>query len=104
MEGRLAQRLKYRGTTIYPETIFNVLQEIRGVSACYVEVRLAADGSDEVTVFVAADKELGEDSLEESLQARLRVRPVVRVRAVEDVTAVMSAGGGRKLKKFFDYR
>ncbi|SDP48799.1 phenylacetate--CoA ligase family protein [Desulforhopalus singaporensis] len=104
VEGRLAQRLKYRGTTIYPEMIFNVLQEIEGVSAGYVEVRLAADGSDDVTVVVGVEKEIGAGRLEESLQARLRVRPQVQVRTGEQVERVMTADGGRKPRKFFDYR
>ncbi|WP_240910019.1 phenylacetate--CoA ligase family protein [Desulfopila sp. IMCC35008] len=104
IEGRLAQRLKYRGTTLYPEAIFNVIQCNSNVVCGYVEVRKAADGSDDITVVAAADSKVSGEALADSLQARLRVRPVVVVRTVAEVKKVMSDDGGRKPKKFFDLR
>lgn len=104
VEGRLAQRLKYRGTTLYPETIFNVLQDSGSVHCGYVEVRQAADGSDDITVIAGADPRVDASLLEDSLQARLRVRPVVLVRPVEDVKKVMAGNGSRKPTRFFDLR
>lgn len=104
VEGRLAQRLKYRGTTLYPETIFNVLQESTVVSGAYVEVRRAADGSDDVTVVVGSASTMDGKRLEESLQAHLRVRPPVVVRSAAEVEAIMTGDGGRKPRKFFDLR
>lgn len=105
IEGRLAQRLKYKGTTLYPETIFNALQDDVQLSAAYVEARLAADGSDDVVVVVGCD-DPGVDvtGIEDRLQARLRVRPQVRMRRSADVQSVMSREGGRKARKFFDFR
>lgn len=105
IEGRLAQRLKYRGTTIYPESIFHVLQDLETVSANYVEVRSAADGADDVVVVVGSDDGgLNKEDVESLLQARLRVIPAVQIRNSQEVLDVMSAAGGRKPKKFFDYR
>jgi len=104
LEGRLAQRLKFKGTTMYPETIFHCLQEIAEVKHCYVEIRAAADGADDVTVVVGCDAACNAQSLEEKLQARLRVRPRVVMKTSGEVFAAMTADGGRKPKKFFDYR
>ncbi len=104
LEGRLAQRLKFKGTTMYPETIFHCLQEVAEVKHCYVEIRAAVDGADDVTVVVGCDVECAARSLEEKLQARLRVRPRVVMKPSGDVFAAMTADGGRKPKKFFDYR
>ncbi len=104
LEGRLAQRLKYKGTTLYPEMIFHVLQEYATL-AVYVEVRKAADLSDELTVVVGTDDQhITKQIVEEILQAHLRVRPKVVVKKQAEVLAVMGKDGGRKLKKFFDFR
>jgi len=103
IEGRLAQRLKVKGTTIYPETIFQVLEEISEVAAYYVEAHSAYDLADEVKVFVGADVDL-QSIIEEKLQAKLRVRPEVIVHPAAEVAAVIEKAGGRKQKKFFDLR
>ena len=104
IEGRLAQRLKYRGTTLYPESIFHVLQNVEGVTASYVEVRSRADGADDVCVVIGADRGLDSAHIEALLQARLRVTPDVTIREVGEVKKVMSGSGGHKPKKFFDFR
>ncbi|WP_457577490.1 phenylacetate--CoA ligase family protein [Desulfomarina sp.] len=104
VEGRLAQRLKYRGTTFYPETVFHVLQEDDRIRGAYVEVSTGDDGGDDVTVVVGCDAEVSRKSIEESLQAALRVRPTVKIRRSGEVVAKMFESGGRKPKKFFDYR
>lgn len=105
IEGRLAQRLKYRGTTIYPESIFHVLQDLDSVTGSYVEVRNTADGVDDVVVVVGSDDSgLDKKDIESLLQARLRVIPAVQIKNCQEVLETMTVDGGRKPKKFFDYR
>lgn len=105
IEGRLAQRLKYKGTTIYPEGIFHVIQGIEEVRGAYVEVRSESDGADDVLVVVGCDSVgLDTKAVQEKLQARLRVVPEVVIKPVKEVVAAMAGEGGRKPKKFFDYR
>ena len=105
IEGRLDQRLKYKGTTLYPETVFHVLQDIEGIKGAYLEVRSAADGADDIAIIVGCDDvELDVGKIEERLQAHLRVRPSIEVKASEEVVAKMTQEGGRKPKKFFDFR
>lgn len=105
LEGRLSQRLKYKGTTFYPETVFHALQDFMHLQHAYIEVRSAAEGSDEITVVVGSDNPTGDVSqIEEKLQAHLRVKPVVVIKGSDEVYAVMNKDGGRKAKKFFDLR
>ena len=105
IEGRLLQRLKYKGTTLYPEMIFHALQEIHAVQAAYIEVRADSDLSDKITVVVGGDEHrINKQTVEDTLQACLRVRPKIVIKKQEDVLAVMGRDGGRKLKKFFDFR
>ncbi len=107
IEGRLAQRLKVSGTTIYPEMVFQVLQELPEVKNSYLEVRSAYDLSEEINVVVGLD-DPGDQAitlrLAELLQARLRVRPQVTALNQTLVQETMEQGGGRKLKRFFDLR
>jgi phenylacetate-CoA ligase len=104
IEGRIAQRLKYRGTTIYPDSIFQVLQEFEDVKASFIEVRSAYDLSDDIRIVVGCDTQLDKKELEAHLQARLRVRPEVEKKSIAEVVAIMTGHGGRKPKKFFDLR
>ena len=105
IEGRLAQRLKCKGTTLYPDTVFHALQDCVEVDGVYLEVRSTMEGSDDLTVVVGCDDNaLDPGIIEERLQALLRVRPEVVVRGSAEVRAVMQGDGGRKLKKFFDLR
>ncbi|MBM9519751.1 AMP-binding protein [Desulforhopalus vacuolatus] len=104
VEGRLAQRLKYKGTTLYPETIFNVLQQIDEVSGAYVEVRKSSNGFDDLNVVIGSESVNISKRIEEMLQAQLRVKPAFTVLPTAQVEATMSQDGGRKPRKFFDYR
>ena len=105
VEGRLAQRLKYRGTTLYPETIFNALQDMLEITGAYVEVRTAVGGGDDISVVVGvSDLNTDVQKVEDKLQAHLRVRPSIILKKSEDVRSVMTGDGGRKPKKFFDLR
>jgi phenylacetate-CoA ligase len=106
IEGRLAQRLKVRGTTIYPEMIFQALQELPEIQAAYLEVRSAYDLSDDIHVVVGADHPatINVDNISEHLQARLRVKPSITIQDRGMVQAAMEQAEGRKLKRFFDFR
>ncbi|MBU0676084.1 MAG: AMP-binding protein [Proteobacteria bacterium] len=106
VEGRLAQRLKYRGTTLYPEMIFQALQDQPEIRASYLEVRSSYDLSDEITVVIGVDNPgaMATAPIQEHLQSTLRVRPDILIRSYNEVLGVMEADGGRKLKRFIDLR
>lgn len=105
IEGRISQRLKYKGTTLYPEMIFQVLLEIPGLENSYIEVRQTYDLSDEITVIIGSDQELFDlKRIQDILQARLRVKPKVEKRTVEEVLRKTGKGKLRKPIRFFDLR
>ncbi len=103
IEGRLAHRLKFHGTTIYPEGIFQALQECGGVDMSYVEVRSSEALSDRITVVLCGENPDPEE-IRRTLQARLRVMPEVRVEGQDAVYARVWGDGGRKPRRFFDLR
>ncbi|MCK4838149.1 MAG: AMP-binding protein, partial [Desulfobulbaceae bacterium] len=106
IEGRLAQRLKVKGTTLYPEMIFQALQELPEVKASYLEIKAAYDLSDDVHVVIGVDNPAGVEvnRISDHLQALLRVRPEISIRNRGVVQETMEKAGGRKLKRFFDFR
>jgi phenylacetate-CoA ligase len=103
IEGRLAQRLKYKGTTLYPETIFRTLQAM-DIHHCCLEIRSSPDLNDEITVIIGSDTSLRENTISDNLQASLRVRPEILIRPLAEVQKMMDQEGGRKRKTVFDLR
>ncbi|MBQ6352385.1 MAG: AMP-binding protein [Lentisphaeria bacterium] len=102
--GRKAQMLKVRGTTLFPNAFFNVLDGIPGVVEYYMEVRGSAL-SDEITICVACRD--GESpatlGVADRLYSRTRIHvPVVAVDAAAARERVF--GVSRKPVRFFDLR
>jgi len=103
--GRKKQMLKLKGTTVYPESIYAVLDTIPGVSEYFVTASADYDLSDRVQVHVAvSDDACSESLILERLQAALRVRPEVVITTEETVTRWRSAGSSRKPVRFIDDR
>ncbi len=103
--GRMRQMMKLKGTTIYPESIYAVMDTIPGVSEYFVTASSDYDLSDQVRVYVAVnDGSCSEGVILERLQAALRVRPEVIITSEETVNRWRNAGNSRKLIRFIDER
>ncbi len=103
--GRKKQMIKFRGTTLYPNSIFAVLDALPGISEYYITATSDYDLSDSVTVTVAfKDGSCSAEMVAERLQAHLRVRPEVVVASEESVKSQVCAGNSRKIIRFVDKR
>ncbi|MDD2703057.1 MAG: AMP-binding protein [Candidatus Omnitrophica bacterium] len=103
--GRKQQMMKIRGTTVYPQAVFSVLEEIGRVAEYCISVRQESPLSDAVTVHAAVtDRSCSAAYIKEQLQARLRVRPEVIVEEEEILRGRVYNGKSRKPVRFFDYR
>jgi len=103
--GRKKQMMKIKGTTIYPESIYAVLDNIPGVSEYFITASSDYDLSDKVKVFVAvSDTACTEKLILDRLQAMLRVTPEVAITTEETVMRWRSAGNSRKIVRFIDDR
>lgn len=103
--GRKNHMIKFRGTTLYPNSIYAVLDSLPGISEYYVTATSDFDLSDVVKVTVALrDRSLTCEMITDKLQAHLRVRPEVLVASEEDVKSQVFAGNSRKLIRFVDKR
>jgi phenylacetate-CoA ligase len=103
--GRKNHMIKFRGTTLYPNSIYAVLDSLPGISEYYVTATSDFDLSDVVKITVALrDSFCTAEMIADKLQAHLRVRPEVVIASEDDVKSQVYAGNARKLIRFVDKR
>jgi phenylacetate-CoA ligase len=104
--GRKKQMIKYKGTTLYPPALFDLLNEMEEVKDYVAEVYSNDIGMDEVLLhLVPADgHEETDRRIRAYLQAKLRVSPHVKYLSLAEIQKLQSPEGGRKPLKFIDRR
>lgn len=104
--GRKRQRLKVKGTTIYPKAIEDALAGFDGVENFVVEARDGEDGFDRLLVRIGTGRTDAPflDAVGELLFSRARVRPDLVVEAPDAVERMLYEGGRRKPRTFVDLR
>ncbi len=104
--GRRQQMLKFKGTSIYPPAIYDVLNEMEAVANYIVEVSTNELGTDEIKVIVGAEikSPAFAKTIKDAFRAKLRVAPEVVFAEVEWVQKQLFANESRKPIKFRDYR
>ncbi|MEO6231051.1 MAG: AMP-binding protein [Ferruginibacter sp.] len=104
--GRKKQMIKYKGTTLYPPALFDLLNEMEDVKDFVAEVYLNEIGLDEVLLHIVPTG-YGEETdrkIRAYLQARLRVSPHVHYVTAETMQKMQFPESGRKAIKFIDRR
>lgn len=104
--GRKGQMIKYRGTTIYPPAIFDILNEAQFVSESLIEVYSNSTGTDELRLHIHTEMPVDacEARLKPLLQSRLRVVPELRYHSKAEIQKLLFPEGSRKPRKFMDLR
>jgi phenylacetate-CoA ligase len=104
--GRKKQMIKYKGTTLYPPALFDLLNEMEEVLDYVAEVYSNDIGMDEVLLHIlpAHNNEETDRRIRAYLQARLRVSPHVKYVAAAEMQQLQFPEGGRKALKFIDKR
>jgi phenylacetate-CoA ligase len=103
--GRKNQMIKLRGTTLYPNSIYAVLDSFPGISEYYVTAMSDYDLSDLVQVYVAVkDASCSVEAIKAKLHAHLRVLPEVIITGEEQIMSQVYAENSRKLIRFLDKR
>ena len=104
--GRKKQMLKYKGTTLYPPALFDILHEMENVIEYVAEVSSNEMGTDEVLIYITPDKfdEETNRKIRANLQARLRVSPHIKYITEEEITKIQMPEAGRKIIRFIDRR
>ena len=104
--GRKKQMLKYKGTTLYPPALFDILHEMENVIEYVAEVSSNEMGTDEVLIYITPDKfdEETNRKIRANLQARLRVSPHIKYITEEEIKKIQMPEAGRKIIRFIDRR
>lgn len=104
--GRKKQMIKFKGTTLYPPALFDILDNIPEVKNYAVEVFTNELGTDDVKVIVGTlcGSDRFEKEIKDIFRAKVRVAPHVEFRTPEEVSKIMFPPISRKPVKFIDRR
>ncbi|MEC5146736.1 AMP-binding protein [Chitinophaga sp. 212800010-3] len=104
--GRKKQMIKYKGTTLYPPALFDLLNDMEDVKEFVVEVYSNELGTDEILLHLWPKEESEEmdRKIKSYLQAKLRVIPQVRYTTQQDIMRMQFPENSRKPVKFVDNR
>jgi phenylacetate-CoA ligase len=104
--GRKKQMIKYKGTTLYPPALFDILNEMEEVIDFVAEVYSNEMGTDEVLIYILPVNfsEECNRKIRANLQARLRVSPHIKYITAEEIKKIQMPETGRKIIKFIDRR
>ena len=104
--GRKKQMIKFKGTTLYPPALFDLLNEMEEVLDFVVEVYSNEVGLDEVLLHLlpADHSEACDHRIRAYLQARLRVSPHITYVSPEEIQKMHFPESSRKIVKFVDRR
>ena len=104
--GRKKQMIKFKGTTLYPPAMFDLLNEMEEVLDYVVEVYSNDIGMDEVLLHLLPlnDSKACDNRIRAYLQARLRVSPHVNYVTAGQIQKMQFPEAVRKAVKFIDKR
>lgn len=104
--GRKKQMIKFKGTTLYPPALFEILNEMEEIIEYVVEVYSNDIGVDEVTlhIFPFDQTEKTDRKIRAYIQARLRVSPYIHYVTAEQINKLQNLEISRKPVKFIDKR
>ncbi len=104
--GRTQQMIKYKGTTIYPPAIFDMLNDIAFIKEYVVEVFTNDLSLDEIRLHINTPLPIDEceTKLRPVLQSKLRVIPLLQFHPAAIIQQMQFPANSRKQVKFIDNR
>lgn len=104
--GRKKQMIKYKGTTLYPPALYDILDNIDEIRNYIVEVYTNQIGTDEILIRVGTENhsESFEKSIKDHFRAKLRVAPSISFESVDYISRLQHPAMSRKPVKLIDRR
>jgi len=104
--GRKKQMIKFKGTTLYPPALYDILENIDGIVNYLVEVYTNDLGTDEIVIRAGSrdSSEAFEKSIKDHFRAKLRVAPSVKFESPEYISSIQFSAASRKPIKLIDRR
>ncbi|WP_432412037.1 phenylacetate--CoA ligase family protein [Rasiella sp. SM2506] len=96
--GRKQQMIKYKGTTLYPPAMYNLLQDFKQIQSFVIEVFQNEIGTDEILLKVVSDdlSEAFKNTLKDHFRAKIRVSPGIEFTTQERIELLQSPKMSRK--------
>jgi len=104
--GRKNQMIKFKGTTLYPYALYDILDNIDNVLNYVVEVYTNEIGTDQILIRIGCEQVVQgfEKKIKDHFRARLRVAPAIQFESVDYINKIQNRESGRKAVKFIDHR
>ncbi len=104
--GRKNHMIKYKGTTLYPQSLNDILNVIEAVDSYFIEAYTNEFGTDELVanIFTSHYSDGLEKKIKDAFRAKLRVTPLLKFVSKEKVDKVKFSSGSRKPIYFVDRR
>lgn len=106
VEGRKQQMIKYKGTSLYPPAIHDLLASFEEINLYVIEISNTEVGTDDVLIQVASTTPSDEllARIKDTFQAKLRVTPTIVFQQEEILQKMIFNPLSRKPITFIDHR
>ena len=104
--GRKGQMIKFKGTTVYPPVLFDILDNIPDVQNYIVEVFTNSLGTDQIQIRIGSDNhsDMFVKQIKDIFRSKVRVAPDIKFESVELISRLQMPPMSRKVVRFFDLR
>ncbi|MDY7393838.1 AMP-binding protein [Aureibaculum sp. 2210JD6-5] len=104
--GRKKQMVKYKGTTLYPPALYDLLNDFDAIENYIIEISHNSIGTDEILIKIGtlskSDKIL--QQIKDHCRAKLRVLPAIEIHDIEVINKLKFPKNSRKPVLFIDKR
>lgn len=104
--GRKNQMIKFKGTTLYPPMLFNILDNIPDVKNYIVEVFTNSLGTDQIQIRIGSNNhsEAFVKQIKDIFRSKVRVAPDIKFESIELISKLQTPPMSRKIVNFMDLR
>ncbi|MBE8713886.1 phenylacetate--CoA ligase [Sphingobacterium sp. KB22] len=106
VEGRKQHMVKYKGTTLYPPAMHDLLAGFPEIEQHLIEISSNDIGTDEIVIFIASNNRSDEflQHIKDHFRAKLRVAPRIEWKDLEELQKIVFNPLSRKPITFLDRR
>ncbi len=104
--GRKNQMIKYKGTTLFPSSLFEILNDISDIKNYVIEVTTNNIETDDISIKIGSNikSKQFEKAIKDHFRAKLRVAPAIVFESPKEVAKLQHPESSRKPILFFDKR
>jgi len=104
--GRKQQMIKYKGTTLYPPAMNDILNDFNGILCYQIVIQSNEIGLDEIIIKLSTEisDENFENEVRDHFRAKLRVSPKIEIVDFDILSKIVFNPNSRKPINFVDLR